>query len=169
MTMPSNCSSSRFRVRARPPGRRQHGAPELRRPERPSLSVDRQGRAGRARRTEAGRGVDAGHPGLGAANPARLESLLNSQPSYVFFREGRTAMAGRSARSACPDAERSIAIDPRSVPLGARSSWRPPGPTQRAAEPPDVWRRIPAARSRERVRADFSGASASEAGNRPGA
>ena len=54
------------------------------------------------------------------ANPAKLSELLNQNPRYVFFRE----LAGNGA--APPGAlgvplspERSIAVDPRYVPLGA--------------------------------------------------
>ena len=56
------------------------------------------------------------------ANPARLDALLNTNPSYVFFRE--VAMANSNdgpvgALGVPLTAERSIAIDPRSVPLGS--------------------------------------------------
>jgi len=54
------------------------------------------------------------------ANPARLDELLNSNPSYVFFREMPDSQDGPIGALGVPlSAERSIAIDPRSVPLGA--------------------------------------------------
>ena len=62
----------------------------------------------------------------GAANPAKLDALLNQNPSYVFFREmpaadGAGAMdsgpAGALGVALTP--ERSIAVDPRHIPLGA--------------------------------------------------
>jgi membrane-bound lytic murein transglycosylase A len=54
------------------------------------------------------------------ANPARLNELLNANPSYVFFREMPASDDGPIGALGVPlTAERSIAIDPRSVPLGA--------------------------------------------------
>ena len=53
------------------------------------------------------------------ANPARLDDLLNANPSYVFFREMPNSKDGPVGALGVPlTAERSIAIDPRSVPLG---------------------------------------------------
>ncbi len=52
-------------------------------------------------------------------NPARLDELLNTNPSYVFFREVPNSNDGPVGALGVPlTAERSIAIDPRSVPLG---------------------------------------------------
>jgi len=54
------------------------------------------------------------------ANPGRLDALLNSNPSYVFFREMPNSNGGPIGALGVPlTAERSIAIDPRSVPLGS--------------------------------------------------
>lgn len=54
------------------------------------------------------------------ANPARLDELLNANPSYVFFRELPDSKGGPVGALGVPlTAERSIAVDPRSVPLGA--------------------------------------------------
>ena len=54
------------------------------------------------------------------ANPARVVELLNQNPSYVFFRELPPADAGPIGALGVPlTAERSIAVDPRFVPLGA--------------------------------------------------
>lgn len=53
-------------------------------------------------------------------NPARLTELLHSNPSYVFFRELPVSADGPIGALGVPlTAERSIAIDPRFVPLGA--------------------------------------------------
>jgi membrane-bound lytic murein transglycosylase A len=53
------------------------------------------------------------------ANPGRLNELLNANPSYVFFREVPNSKDGPIGALGVPlTAERSIAIDPRSVPLG---------------------------------------------------
>jgi membrane-bound lytic murein transglycosylase A len=54
------------------------------------------------------------------ANPARLDELLNANPSYVFFREMPDSKDGPIGALGVPlIAERTIAVDPRSVPLGA--------------------------------------------------
>jgi len=53
------------------------------------------------------------------ANPAKLDGLLNANPSYVFFREVPNSKDGPVGALGVPlTAERSAAIDPRSVPLG---------------------------------------------------
>ena len=54
------------------------------------------------------------------ANPKRLAELLNANPSLVFFREAPNSNGGPVGALGVPlTAERSIAVDPRSVPLGA--------------------------------------------------
>lgn len=55
------------------------------------------------------------------AHPDRLDALLNSNPSYVFFRESAVeGDEGPNGALAVPlTAGRSIAVDPRHVPLGA--------------------------------------------------
>jgi membrane-bound lytic murein transglycosylase A len=63
----------------------------------------------------------------GAANPAKLDALLNQNPSYVFFREMPATDSGLAAAASGPigalgvalTPERSIAVDPRHIPLGA--------------------------------------------------
>lgn len=53
-------------------------------------------------------------------NPGKLAELLNSNPSYVFFRELPSNGDGPLGALGVPlSAERSLAVDPRSVPLGA--------------------------------------------------
>lgn len=53
-------------------------------------------------------------------NPARLQEMLNANPSYVFFRELPAADGGPVGALGVPlSAGRSIAVDPRYVPLGA--------------------------------------------------
>lgn len=57
-------------------------------------------------------------------NPARLDELLNANPSYVFFRELPTPAAGAKdgplgAMGIPLTAGRSIAVDPRIINLGA--------------------------------------------------
>jgi len=55
------------------------------------------------------------------ANPAKVNELLNANPSYVFFRElDLPATEGPIGALGVPlTPERSIAVDPRSTPLGA--------------------------------------------------
>jgi len=57
------------------------------------------------------------------ANPAQLDDLLNTNPSYVFFREvqskGREDEGPQGALGVPLTPERSIAVDARHVPLGA--------------------------------------------------
>lgn len=53
-------------------------------------------------------------------NPDKLRELLNSNPSYVFFRELPPGLPGPLGALGVPIlAERAVAIDPRFVPLGA--------------------------------------------------
>lgn len=53
-------------------------------------------------------------------NPKRLDDLLNSNPSYVFFREVANNGGGPIGALGVPlSNERSLAVDPRSIPLGA--------------------------------------------------
>jgi membrane-bound lytic murein transglycosylase A len=53
-------------------------------------------------------------------NPQRLHELLNANPSYVFFRQLPSSDGGPVGALGVPlSAGRSIAVDPRFVPLGA--------------------------------------------------
>ena len=57
-----------------------------------------------------------------AANPARRQELLNVNPSYIFFKEERLpdASVGPKGALGVPlTPERSVAVDPSIVPLGA--------------------------------------------------
>ena len=54
------------------------------------------------------------------SNPSKLRELLNANPSYVFFKELPTGLSGPLGALGVPlSAERSVAIDPKYVPLGA--------------------------------------------------
>lgn len=56
----------------------------------------------------------------GARNPGKLSELLASNPSYVFFRELPNGLAGPLGALGVPlTGGRSIAVDPRFIPLGA--------------------------------------------------
>jgi len=53
-------------------------------------------------------------------NPHRLAELLHSNPSYVFFREMPATVGGPTGALGVPlTAGRSLAVDPRTIPLGA--------------------------------------------------
>ena len=53
-------------------------------------------------------------------NLSQLRDLLNANPSYVFFRELPSGLSGPLGAQGVPiTAERSMAIDPKYVPLGA--------------------------------------------------
>ncbi len=55
-----------------------------------------------------------------ANNPGKLRELLNNNPSYVFFRELPGNLPGPLGALGVPiSAERSVAIDPKFIPLGA--------------------------------------------------
>ncbi len=56
------------------------------------------------------------------AHPARLQELLNANPSYVFFREEKITDPGKGPKGALGvplTAQRSMAVDPQFIPLGA--------------------------------------------------
>jgi len=56
----------------------------------------------------------------GERNPERLTQLLNQNASYVFFRETDASTDGPTGALGVPlSAGRSLAVDPRAVPLGA--------------------------------------------------
>ncbi len=57
-----------------------------------------------------------------ASNPARMPELLNANPSFVFFREEKLndpSLGPKGALGVPLTAQRSIAIDPQYIPLGA--------------------------------------------------
>ena len=57
-----------------------------------------------------------------AANPQRRQELLNVNPSYIFFREERLpdpTIGPKGALGVPLTPERSVAVDPQQVPLGA--------------------------------------------------
>ena len=103
------------------------------------------------------------------ANPGRLQELLNANPSYVFFREVPNSKDGPVGALGVPlTAERSIAVDPRSVPLGAPvflATTRPNSskPLNRLVLAQDTGGAIKGA-----VRADFFWGFGKEAGEQAG-
>jgi membrane-bound lytic murein transglycosylase A len=103
------------------------------------------------------------------ANPARLDELLNTNPSYVFFREMPNSKDGPIGALGVPlTPERSLAIDPRSIPLGAPvflSTTRPNSsqPLNRLMMAQDTGGAIKGV-----VRADFFWGTGGDAGLRAG-
>jgi membrane-bound lytic murein transglycosylase A len=103
------------------------------------------------------------------ANPGRLDDLLNVNPSYVFFREVPNTREGPVGALGVPlTPERSIAIDPRSVPLGSPvylATTRPNSskPLNRLVLAQDTGSAIKGA-----VRADFFWGFGKEAGEQAG-
>ncbi len=106
-----------------------------------------------------------------AANPHRLHEVLDSNPSVVFFREAPLqdpAVGPRGAQNAPLTAGRSIAVDPRFLPLGAPmflATTEPSSdvPLQRLVVAQDTGGAI-----RGPVRADLFFGFGSEAGSRAG-
>jgi len=103
-------------------------------------------------------------------NPDRLRDLLNSNPSYVFFRELPAGLSGPLGALGVPIlGERSVAIDPRYIPLGAPvllSATYPNSskPLQRLMMAQDTGGAIKGG-----VRADFFWGAGLEAGRQAGA
>ena len=104
-----------------------------------------------------------------AANPKRLQELLNANPSMVFFREVPLVGSGPpGALSVALTPERSIAVDSRTTPLGSPvwlATTRPSTdePMQRLMLAQDTGGAI-----RGPVRADFYWGSGPEAGETAG-
>jgi membrane-bound lytic murein transglycosylase A len=103
------------------------------------------------------------------ANPQRLNELLNANPSFVFFRELPDNGGGPPGALGVPlTPGRSIAVDPRAVPLGAPvflSTTHPASgqPLQRLVMAQDTGGAIKGA-----VRADFFWGFGAEAGAQAG-
>ncbi|MCL1861259.1 MAG: MltA domain-containing protein [Proteobacteria bacterium] len=103
------------------------------------------------------------------SNPQRLDELLNSNPRYVFFRELPIGEGGPVGALGVPlRAERSIAVDPAYVPLGApvflSTTWPlSDKPLNRLVMAQDTGAAIKGA-----VRADFFWGFGDEAGEQAG-
>lgn len=103
-------------------------------------------------------------------NLDKLRDLLNSNPSYVFFRELPNGLSGPLGALGVPlAAERSIAVDPRYIPMGApvflSTTYPNSGkPLQRLMLAQDTGGAIKGA-----VRADFFWGAGNEAGRFAGA
>lgn len=102
-------------------------------------------------------------------NPQRLNEMLNQNPSFVFFREEASKGEGPNGSLGVPlNAGRAIAVDPRTIPLGA--------PVFLSAVQPDgsgVIKRLMMAQDtggaiKGRVRADFFWGFGEQAGRQAG-
>ena len=99
-----------------------------------------------------------------AANPAKLREALDSNPSYVFFRETVESGGPIGTLGVPLTAGHSIAVDPRHIPLGApvflATTWPlSTQPMERLVAAQDTGGAI-----RGAVRADFYWGSGSDAG-----
>jgi membrane-bound lytic murein transglycosylase A len=105
------------------------------------------------------------------AHPARKQELLNANPSYVFFKEEKLTDPNKGPRGALGvplTPQRSIAVDPQFIPLGAPvfiSTTQPAKnvPLQRLMTAQDTGGAI-----RGAVRADFFWGFGTDAGDKAG-
>lgn len=103
------------------------------------------------------------------ANPSRLAELLNANPSLVFFRELPVEGSGpQGAMGLALTPERSLAIDPRHVPLGAPIWLATTRPNSEQALTRLMLAQDTGGAIRGVVRADFYWGSGVEAGSQAG-
>jgi len=103
------------------------------------------------------------------ANPSRLTELLNINPSLVFFRESPVEGSGPlGAMGLALTPERSLAIDPRHVPLGAPIWLATTRPNSEQALTRLMLAQDTGGAIRGVVRADFFWGSGTDAGNQAG-
>jgi membrane-bound lytic murein transglycosylase A len=103
------------------------------------------------------------------ANPARLAELLNANPSLVFFRELPVEGSGPQGALGLPlTPERSVAVDPRHVPLGAPIWLATTRPNSEQALNRLMVGQDTGGAIRGVVRADFYWGSGTAAGNQAG-
>jgi len=104
-------------------------------------------------------------------NPQRLQELLNANPSLVFFRELEATGNGPPGALGVPlTPERSIAVDPRHVPLGSPVWLATTQPnSEQALTRLDRSRRTRAARSAARCAPTSTGAAARPPARSPAA
>ncbi|MDP1652206.1 MAG: MltA domain-containing protein [Rhodocyclaceae bacterium] len=104
-----------------------------------------------------------------AANPQRLQELLNANPSLVFFRELPVTGSGPPGALSVPLVpERSIAVDPRHTPLGAPVWLATTQPNSEQALTRLMLAQDTGGAIRGPVRADFYWGSGAEAGAQAG-
>lgn len=104
-----------------------------------------------------------------AAHPQRLQELLNVNPSLVFFRELPATGSGPPGALGVPlIPERSIAVDPRHVPLGAPVWLATTRPNSEQALTRLMLAQDTGGAIRGPVRADYYWGSGAEAGSNAG-
>lgn len=104
-----------------------------------------------------------------AAHPQRLSELLNVNPSLVFFRELPVTGSGPPGALGVPlTPQRSIAVDPRHVPLGAPVWLATTQPNSEQALMRLMLAQDTGGAIRGPVRADFYWGSGAEPGNQAG-
>jgi membrane-bound lytic murein transglycosylase A len=103
------------------------------------------------------------------ANPKRLGEMLNANPSLVFFRELPVEGSGPQGAMGLPlTPERSLAVDPRHVPLGAPIWLATTRPNTEQVLTRLMLGQDTGGAIRGVVRADFYWGSGAEAGNQAG-
>lgn len=107
------------------------------------------------------------------ANPSRLQELLAQNPSYVFFRElprqsGDPALGPPGAMGVPLTPERSIAVDPRFIPLGVPVFLATTRPGSNEALNRLVFAQDTGGAIRGEVRADYFWGFGAEAGREAG-
>jgi membrane-bound lytic murein transglycosylase A len=103
-------------------------------------------------------------------NPSKLNELLNSNPSYVFFRELPPNLPGPLGALGVPIlAERVIAVDPKYTPLGAPVFLSTTEPNSAKTLKRLMMAQDTGGAIKGGVRADFFWGAGNEAGNKAGA
>ena len=103
------------------------------------------------------------------ANPGRVTEMLNANPSLVFFRELPVEGSGPQGAMGLPlTPERSLAVDPRHVPLGAPIWLATTRPNSEQALTRLMLAQDTGGAIRGVVRADFYWGSGPEAGSQAG-
>jgi membrane-bound lytic murein transglycosylase A len=106
-----------------------------------------------------------------AANPQRLQELLNANPSYVFFKEEKILDSQKGPKGAIGvplTAQRSIAVDPQFIPLGAPVFLNTSQPNSTAPLKRLVMAQDTGGAIRNPVRADYFWGFGAEAGEKAG-
>lgn len=106
-----------------------------------------------------------------AANPARQQELLNSNPSYVFFKEEKLADPAHGPKGAMGvklTPQRSVAVDPQIIPLGAPVFLSTTQPNSDAALQQLVMAQDTGSAIKGAVRADYFWGFGPEAGDLAG-
>ncbi|WP_034295645.1 murein transglycosylase A [Herbaspirillum sp. RV1423] len=106
------------------------------------------------------------------ANPSRQNELLNVNPSYIFFKEEKIPDPSKGPKGAMGlplTGQRSIAVDPQYIPLGAPVFLATTQPNSNAALQRLVLAQDTGGAIRGAVRADYFWGFGNEAGEKAGA